>query len=465
LDILYRSVVAEALHDSGERFTEPACHPGTRTAILNDLRAWVLDTSPESALLWLHGSAGSGKSAIAQMFAGDCQTRDRLGASFFFKRGHAKRGTWTRLFTTLAYQLATSVSEFLFPIQQAIDKDKLIFGRAVPVQFRRLILEPLGRATTLQFRPIVVLDGLDECEDHKIQQQILRLFIGAIRTGHLPIRILVVSRPEPHLREVLETQEALRMCRRVQLCADKSAYDDVRIYLQDEFTRIYSQYSARGIDLGAPWHPAGALDYLVQKSSGIFIYAATVIKFIDDEYFHPDDRLASVLQLDPESTAPLDELYTEILSIVPQESYIVLLILHSISTARFSMPLDPEGIDMLLNLRPGTCRLKLRHLHSLISLPPIASRLVCRGGTTFLHASLCDYLCDAHRSGRWCVSTPQLKLDYLHCIIRMLSSPPQNNATANIYSGVVYGLDKLLGEVPPSEALMTVMRNHHFQES
>jgi hypothetical protein len=223
------------------------------------------------------------------------------------------------------------------------------------------------------------------------------------------------------------------MCRNVQLCADKSAYDDVRIYLQDEFTRIYSQYSARGIDLGAPWPPAGALDYLVQKSSGIFIYAATVIKFIDDEYFHPDDRLASVLQLDPESTAPLDELYTEILSIVPQESYMVLLILHSISTACFSMPLDPEGIDMLLNLRPGICRLKLRHLHSLIFLPPIASRLAYRGGITFPLASLCDYLCDVHRSGRWCVSTPQLKLDYLHCIIRMLSSPPQNNANATIY--------------------------------
>ncbi|KAJ7483226.1 hypothetical protein FB451DRAFT_102346 [Mycena latifolia] len=58
----------EALHDSVERFPEPACHPGTRTAVLEELKSWSVDTSPESTILWLHGCAGMGKSAIAQMF-------------------------------------------------------------------------------------------------------------------------------------------------------------------------------------------------------------------------------------------------------------------------------------------------------------------------------------------------------------------------------------------------------------
>ncbi|KAJ7789711.1 hypothetical protein B0H14DRAFT_2536015 [Mycena olivaceomarginata] len=83
IDILYRSVVMEALHNSGERFPEPACHPGTRIRVLEELRAWSVDTSPESSIMWLYGAAGMGKSAIAQMFAGDCQTQGRLGASFF----------------------------------------------------------------------------------------------------------------------------------------------------------------------------------------------------------------------------------------------------------------------------------------------------------------------------------------------------------------------------------------------
>ncbi|KAJ7450146.1 hypothetical protein FB451DRAFT_1005269, partial [Mycena latifolia] len=83
-----------------------------------------------------------GKSAIAQMFAGDCHEQGRLGASFFFRRGHAKRGTWHGLFTTLAYQLAMSVPEFLLPVQQAVEADKLVAGRATTVQFHQLIEEP-----------------------------------------------------------------------------------------------------------------------------------------------------------------------------------------------------------------------------------------------------------------------------------------------------------------------------------
>ncbi|KAJ7450145.1 hypothetical protein FB451DRAFT_1101958, partial [Mycena latifolia] len=55
INILRPSVVTEALHNSGERFPEPACHPGTRTAILEELKSWSLDTSLDSTILWLHG--------------------------------------------------------------------------------------------------------------------------------------------------------------------------------------------------------------------------------------------------------------------------------------------------------------------------------------------------------------------------------------------------------------------------
>ncbi|KAJ6601968.1 hypothetical protein DFH09DRAFT_887091, partial [Mycena vulgaris] len=74
-------------------------------------------------VMWLNGSAGIGKSAIAQMFAGECQTQGRLGASFFFKRGHHKRRTWDGLFTTIAYQLVTAIPGISIPIQQAVEAD------------------------------------------------------------------------------------------------------------------------------------------------------------------------------------------------------------------------------------------------------------------------------------------------------------------------------------------------------
>ncbi|KAJ7117038.1 hypothetical protein C8R44DRAFT_627152 [Mycena epipterygia] len=422
IDILYRSLVTEAVHDSVERFPEPACHPGTRTQILEQLRLWSIDTNPESSLLWLHGSAGMGKSAIAQMFAGECHKEGRLGASFFFRRGHPKRGTWNGLITTIAYQLANSVPDFLLPLQQAIERDKIIVGRAIPVQFERLLVEPFHHIPVPQIIPVIVLDGLDECDNHKVQQQILWLFIGAIRDQQLPIRLIITSRPEPHLREVLEVNEVLTICRPLELSADRS---DIRTYLQAEFSRIHSDYRARGINLGTVWPTPDALDQLVWKSSGTFIYATTVIRFVSDEYSHPEDRLTSLLRLDPLSTAPLDDLYTQILSVLPQESR-QLRILHAISQGTIGnrgLDMDPEEIDMLLNLRRGTCRLVLRGLHSLFKVPPIPTRFSWRKSIYFLHASLSDYLGDSQRSGPWCVSLPWLQTDYLHCLIRLLSSP------------------------------------------
>ncbi|KAJ7854077.1 hypothetical protein B0H14DRAFT_2508476, partial [Mycena olivaceomarginata] len=318
MDLLRRNVVQEALHDSGERPPEPACHPGTRASILEALQTWSIDTRPESTLLWLNGSAGIGKSAIAQKFAGDSQKQGRLGASFFFCRGHPKRGTWNGLFTTIAYQLSISVPELLPQIQLIVDGDKLINGRSMAVQFQKLVVEAFAKHPAPQPLPIIVLDGLDECQDRKVQQQLLRLFIEAIRARRLPVRMLVLSRPEPHLREVLETRETSQICRPLVMSADEAAYDDIRTYLCDEFARINSEHSRRGVHLGTVWPSTDLLDHLVRKSSGIFIYAVTVIRYIDNEYSHPSIRLQSVVNLDPQSTAPLDDLYQQILSVLPR---------------------------------------------------------------------------------------------------------------------------------------------------
>ncbi|KAJ6551008.1 hypothetical protein DFH09DRAFT_1039056 [Mycena vulgaris] len=435
IDLLYRHVAMEALHNSGERFEEPACHPGTRTAILEQLGSWSTDTSPESTIMWLHGCAGAGKSAIVQMFAGNIQREGRLGASFFFKRGHTKRGTWHSLIPTISYQLAISVPALLLPIRQAVEHDKLVVGRAMAASFEQLLVEPFKNVQELQHIPVIVLDGLDECADHKVQQQILRLFIRAIRDHQLPIRLLIASRPEPHLREILEKEDTFTICRHSALSGDKSAFDDIHKYFLDEFSRIHSESMDRGMDLGSDWPSPNAVNRLVRTSSATFIYATTVIRFVDDEYHHPADRLQSVLDLDPQSTAPLDDLYTQILSVVPQEQATQQLhILHIIWR---NILVDPEELDILLNLRAGTCRLILRCLHSLLDVPRIRTRFGDFGAIRTLHASLGDYLSDARRSGWWCVSSPWLEQECLHRILHLLSTPAQTQSQYHFYTQVM----------------------------
>ncbi|KAJ6531523.1 hypothetical protein DFH09DRAFT_139072 [Mycena vulgaris] len=463
IDLLYRHVAMEALHNSGERFEEPACHPGTRTAILEQLGSWSTDTRPESTIMWLHGCAGAGKSAIVQMFAGNIHREGRLGASFFFKRGHMKRGTWHSLIPTLSYQLAMSVPALLLPIQQAVEHDKLVVGRALTASFEQLLVEPFKNVQELQHIPVIVLDGLDECADHKVQQQILRLFIRAIRDHQLPIRLLIASRPEPHLREILEKEDTFAICRHSALSADHSAFDDIRKYFLDEFSRIQSESMDRGINLGSGWPSPDAVNQLVRTSSATFIYATTVIRFVDDEYHHPADRLQSVLDLDPQSTAPLDDLYTQILSVVPQEQAgQQLRILHIIWR---NILVDPEELDILLNLRAGTCWLILRCLHSLLDVPRIRTRFGGLQVICTLHASLGDYLSDSRRSGQWCVSSPWLEQECLHSILHLLSTPAQTESQRDFYRSTLYELSEMLSKATPSGAIIDLLRNGNVQNN
>ncbi|EEB93282.1 hypothetical protein MPER_08085, partial [Moniliophthora perniciosa FA553] len=52
-----------------QRFPPPNCHPGTRASILEELSKWIEDDSKATRIFWLYGSAGVGKSAIAQNLA------------------------------------------------------------------------------------------------------------------------------------------------------------------------------------------------------------------------------------------------------------------------------------------------------------------------------------------------------------------------------------------------------------
>ncbi|KAJ7308637.1 hypothetical protein DFH08DRAFT_975227 [Mycena albidolilacea] len=415
LDLLYRSVLQDAMHNSAERRPEPSCHEGTHDLVLSDLWAWSQDDRREGSLLWLYGSAGMGKSAVVN-FAANCAKEGTLGASFFFKRRDARRGTWKGLFPTLAYQLATTFEELRGSIHEAVEDDRLVVGQAMLHQFQKLLVVPLNQALPLRVHPIIVIDGLDECEDRGVQVQLLKLIIDELRTGRLPVRFLIASRPEPHLREVLQTFDNFDFCRHIELRPDESAYAAIRRYFCDEFSRIRCLHHSRGIPLEDDWPGQSSINHLVEKSSGTFIYATTVLRYIDDEYSHPADRLDAVLHLDPHSTAPLDNLYTQIMSAIPERST-----LRRVLHAMVRTELDPEEIDAALQLRTGTSRLVLRGLHSVVRVPPVRT-IGFRCRVELLYGSLFDFLLDPLRSLELCVVAPDLDSQLVHCMAASLST-------------------------------------------
>ena len=117
-ELLQKAVAAAAFHNSGERFDPPRCHPNTRTAVIDNIMDWILGLAEEeyeSVIMWLHGAAGAGKSAIAQTIAERCQALNLLLASFFFSRSDPSRSHAKYLIATIAYQVAMN-----FPSTRAL---------------------------------------------------------------------------------------------------------------------------------------------------------------------------------------------------------------------------------------------------------------------------------------------------------------------------------------------------------
>ncbi|KAJ7827287.1 hypothetical protein B0H13DRAFT_1468728, partial [Mycena leptocephala] len=142
-------------------------------------------------------------------------------------------------------------------------------------------------------RVIVVIDGLDECSDHRVQSEIIDL-MSSVTLRRLPLRILTASRPKAHIQNTFAPLWLQGICRRFGLDASIQKFQDVRTFLCYEFRRMRAEHETMA-DVLEAWPSNTVLDNLVQKSSGQFIYASTIIKFVEDEYTRPTERLDVLL--------------------------------------------------------------------------------------------------------------------------------------------------------------------------
>jgi hypothetical protein len=170
-----------------------------------------------------------------------------------------------------------------------------------------------------------------------------------------------------------------------------------------------------------PWPSPEIIEDLVDNSSGYFIYASTIIKFIDDKNFRPTERLAVIMGMaEPRFGAPfaaLDQLYTQILSEVPAWSQL-LKILKVITTELSYDPLSVTSIEQLLQLEPGDVKLVLRGLHSVLSIPEDGDD---QDGISIHHASFRDFLLDPARAGIFYVGGCQHQTDLSRHILKAFS--------------------------------------------
>ena len=126
---------------------------------------------------------------------------------------------------------------------------------------------------------MLIIDGLDECSDPKIHLQILNV-LASLAKEHPSLRILIASRPEHLILSFFNTQLEHPAIRIVLNDAQYRTNDDVRIFLSSKFAEIVRNHPLKGY-IPLSWPSTSTIETLVGKASGQFIYASTVIKYID----------------------------------------------------------------------------------------------------------------------------------------------------------------------------------------
>ena len=433
-EYLQKQVAANALHNSGEVSDQPKCHPGTRVAILDHFIAWATALTYTYPIIWLHGPAGAGKSAIQRTIAQLLYERGLLLASFFFFRTAAGRNSSNNFIATIAYQIVLSIPATRPHIEQAIERNPLIFSLSLWDQAQALLISPIlailnePSFTTSHHPRIIIIDGLDECHDSNKQCEILDILCRVLQCLPTPLALLIASRPEHHIRGAFDLGDLNKCSSRLSLDGSYNPDADIEKFLVDQFSRIRQVHPFRAY-LPKSWPTQEVIDKLVAKASGQFIYASTVDRFISSIRHNPAQRLDILLgHLDSGKLKPfeqLDTLYSVIFHAIDAIDLagalrvlgvaLVISVLEENTRAWGDNLCSPQSVERLLGLQIGSVRHFLFDLESLLTIDDDDRNI------RFFHASLPDYLFDKSRSGQFWLDTEMVYADVVQQCLSMIS--------------------------------------------
>ena len=352
-----------------------------------------------------------------------CAERGQLAASFFFSRSSPDRNALKYLFSTIAVQISLSSPRKRQKLQEILHQDPHIAHR-VSGSIRLLISLFCDHPAMLPHGPwalsspfVVIIDGLDECQGNNDQSAIVSHVHELVYKHRLPLRFLIMSRPESHIRETFDDPVMSNVTKVLSIYGDFGAHHDVLRYLRDEFSRIQNSKRHKSVMrfVPGPWPSKEVINQIAKKSGGYFIYAATIIKYVDEEYFSCVDRLHQVLAsahhgLEEMPFAELDRLYSNVLSICPKSQ----LPLLKRALAFLGASPNVSAIEAFLDLRPGQLTLTLRGLRSIIAVD-------VSGHISSFHASFLDFLFDPSRAKDYYVNLDECYTNNFHRVFSLLN--------------------------------------------
>ena len=388
---------------------------------LAEIFAWAATPAIKGNVYWLHGFPGAGKSTIATSVANIFRDLRRLGAFAFFTRGVAARSDPTSLIRTLAYQLGEFDHRIGSAIARVIEEVPSIKQAPLRWQFQKLLVEPFASLTDgLREGPIlIVIDALDECGQSGAREELLRVL--ASESPRLPptIRIFITSRAERDIRSAFATCPHIHV-REIDIKSPTNE-KDVQTYIHHQMVRIRLQNE--WLDLSLDWPGQARTDALTLRASGLFIWAYTACRYIENGQ-DPEERLSQLVQcaLYADAEAALDGIYITALASAGRWDDAAFAadfrdIMGIVIVAQ--NPLTSRTID-LLNAPTGTrrqrpCLHTIRHLGTVLQWAE--DKPIC-----VMHPSFADFITEKRRCGSdaWFIDRPAHHLRVARlCIARL----------------------------------------------
>ncbi|QRV97688.1 Vegetative incompatibility protein HET-E-1 [Ceratobasidium sp. AG-Ba] len=352
------------------------CAENTRVAILEQLHKWACDNAEEQ-IYWLNGMAGTGKTTIAYSFCRRLEHDHKLVASFFCSQRLPECREVNRIIPTISYQFARYSRPFYHAISDVLASNPDAHNQLLVNQIAELLVNPMNHMKhTLPADLVVVIDGLDECDDDRSIEGTVDALLTHIRD--LPFKILMTSRPNANVAERMRRSRNESQQRELRLheLEDAQVQNDIRTYLTAELT---SPIGLSSTDL----------DTLVKQYIG------------SDNFSRSEERLEEVLGVSGSDGASngIAALYTSILTSAFNDTRLtnsnreeMLKSVRTVVCAR--EPLAVGLVAGLLKLRSTkSVHAALRPLLSVLYVSPSGSKI------NVLHESFPSYLFNQSRSG------------------------------------------------------------------
>ena len=377
--------------------------------------------------MWLHGPAGGGKTAIGRTVAKWCEQEGILLGEFFFSRADGTGTHLPSLVPTLAYRMAVhTLQHAKKAISDVVNYDPHIFLAPLAIQLKKLVIEPLDlHAPSGTVPHVIILDGLDETLSSDDQQLVLNVISETLYQLNPTLRILICCRPEPTIVTAFnDTDSPLnRISTIMSLSDDVDADADIRAFLVEKFARTKKQLPHPPNE---DWPTAENIEYLVNKSSGQFIFAATVERYVcSPSHRHQAvARLKYVLDLKllphledkkKHPFADLNALYHLILRTRNDVNMSVNATAVCLEYPKYFTAISPADLSKVLNIELSETWAILYELASLFDVSEESIRP--------FHASFGDFLFDSSRSAEFFRNGGDIAADITCAMLRQCRDP------------------------------------------